>query len=102
MGELERSAEYNHLLGEVDGLPHEMPEDPEEIAHLIEIFRAIRIRMSEVERLTNDAGSGYEIGKCSRCGRDQYQDSNGERATDSLGRTLQTNLRGVGGCECPW
>ena len=102
MGELERKAEYNKMLGEVNGLPDEMPESPEDIANLIEIFRAIRMRMSEVESLTDDAGSGYAIGKCKRCGRDQYQHSNGNRATDTLGRTLQANLWGVGGCGCPW
>lgn len=102
MGDLERRAEFDKMMGEVEGLPVEMPENPEEIANLIEVFRAIRMRMSEVERLTNDAGSGYEIGKCNRCNRDQYQHSNGERATDTLGRTLQANLWGIGGCQCAW
>ena len=102
MGDLERNAEYNHLLGEIDGLPKVMPEDPNEIAQLIETFRAMRTRMSYLESLIDDAGDGYQIGKCDNCNRDQYQHFDRKRAVDSLGRTMQTNLRGIGGCECPW
>lgn len=103
VGPSELTAAYEGLIKEIRSLPDVVPDGNLDVAGMLSHFDAIRSKMSEVQRLLpGGIDPGYMLGKCAVCGGEQYQFLDGERATDSYGRTFQGNLFGVGGCTCSW